>query len=1669
MRRGFCGGLAIGLALGAVLMGAIASRASVETSSVLSTMRSATKTPLQETPRLNLSRLRLPFIANQGQVDPHVSFYAHTFGAAVFVTEDGKIVYGWSRDMSREKPRQGTDEAFRLKPVASSGVDLWAGEGIERKAVFVRESFLGARSHRPRGEDPSPTEVNYFRGKDPSTWQREVPTYQTVDLQEIYEGIGLKLRVRGDTVEKIFSVKPGADPRTIRVKVEGVRRLTISEEGALGVETDLGMVWLTKPVAYQEIDGQRAEVPAEYRLEAGDAGGDQSVPGAMNLQTEDESFGCVYAFHVGAYDTTKELIIDPLVASTILGGSGQDSGVAVAVGPSGQIYVMGETDGPYGPSYVNFPVTPGSYDQSFNGSIDCFVSKLSPDLSTLEASTLLGGNGADSCRGLAIDPQGNVYVTGPTSSSDFPTTPNAYLKTYERNDGFIAKLNPSLSQLLASTYIRVTNAYWSYEGFARLAIDKQGNVYAVGHIDNAGTLPPGGYKTTAKSIDLFIVKMSSDLSSLLASTFLGGDKVREYSENSGIAIDASGNVFVAGTTDWVSASDDSGNTIYANDFPVTPNAYMNIYGTDTTGCKPSFVAKLSSDLSTLLAATYLGGPGTSECGSTISRGYTFIQGIAVDPSGHVYVTGFTDTKGFPTTEGAFQRRFLDEDYVYGVTQGFISQFDNSLSSLLASTFIGGDWTGGIYGNDWPAAIVLDEEGHVYITGNTTAINFPVTPNAYATQRTGWQDGFVSKLDGNLSRLIYSTYLGGGDAEYSADTLLGIAVNSTGEMIVTGYTFFHYLPFYPLTPDAYDTTPNGEWYTRDVVVSILKEPKELTVQLLGEVNVSPGAETTFALKYQNSKEETAENVVLVFVVPQSYRYLRSSNGGIYNDTLDSQQVFWRLGNLEPEQGGEVSVTVQVPWGFPNTEVPVSAYIAASNAPIPNVDLYYYLNLEIPNIVTRNELTSPEVDALLSSNAQMRSLLEHVQNKGYMFFSEALETFYDNGMHLLTLFLLGPDVSSFAMLIDDGARTFIVEHEGYLRKVYDQSGGYQYDLETGSFSSWGNWAVPGSLTEALCQFNCTSQKVPDWVLKHTVEIYRDLKKIQSCAICAKTSDKYACAKCANVFLQMYKKIPGVSETIDTVKCLEECLTNPDKYVCTEDKRECTQNIFGWLGGFYTIATYKCNTTTGTLSPVPQYTNCAYGDDCIDGHCPPKACNNKYQCAKKKQNVRAAHDPNAKSLDVAGNVLPGQRLTYTIEYENVGTGTAYEVFILDKLDENLDASTLQIENGGTYTASGRLLSWEIGTLPPCTASEPDVCKGSVTFHINVKKGLPSGTEITNFAEVHFPSANEVTPTNAVVSVVNSLAADPKTVETLSQAPVSIVLSGRDSGNQPLSFQISRAPMYGELSGTPPKVTYTSMSGFSGQDDFEYTVSNGKVVSEPARVVIQVSPNPADTTPPEVVSTNPRNNASNVPVLTTPLFTNPPVYPPSISVVFSEPIDGNTVTSKTFFVEGLQGTVSYDEASRTGIFFPSVPLEPSTTYVVRVTTGVRDKVGNAMAFEYTWRFSTASEQNIEVYLPDNRDDLPFGTQQVKTISQDQVINVSNTGSAGLSISKVTLSGADKDQFTITTDQCSGNVLEQNESCILKVAFKPTTMGRKRAVLSIESNDPDMGVSSVILSGVGI
>ncbi len=379
-------------------------------------------------------------------------------------------------------------------------------------------------------------------------------------------------------------------------------------------------------------------------------------------------------------------------------------------------------------------------------------------------SSYLGGTGNDYCRDVTIDADGNIYLTGYVTSSDFPVK-NAYDSTYNGgspsgHDVFVTKIAAGGDSILFSTYIG--GATGDERGFS-IVVDNTGDAYIAGVTVSTDfpTVNPV-QSANAGGKDAFICKLSSTGETLLYSSYLGGSS-DDFA--SGVAIDSSGNVYLAGNT-------------ASSDFNISATPYDNTLD----GTEDAFLTKLDINASSILYSTYLGG----------TAGDAAVD-IAVDTFNNPYLVGYTSSNDFPTANA------YDNSYNGGPTYGdvFITCFDSSGASLVYSTYLGGT------SDDLGLAISLDSVNNAFVTGYTLSneASFPLV-NAYDSTLGGSYDAFVTKIDPTGSTLLFSTFLGG---QYG-DLGTGIAADQYGEVGVTGCTNSDDFPVF----FAYDSTYNGSW-------------------------------------------------------------------------------------------------------------------------------------------------------------------------------------------------------------------------------------------------------------------------------------------------------------------------------------------------------------------------------------------------------------------------------------------------------------------------------------------------------------------------------------------------------------------------------------------------------------------------------------------------------------------------------------------------------------------------------------------------------------------------------------------------------------------------------------------------------------------------------------------
>jgi hypothetical protein len=657
-------------------------------------------------------RLPLYFIENRGQADRRVQYYVKGGGGTTFFTKDevvlalpGKnpssfpLAKGVRSDALKGLP-SAADPTAKAGPPAPQDVHQQPKTAKQQPSV-VRLKPVGLKKGvKLAGLHQTGHRVNYFRGKDPKKWRTDIPTYEAVVYENAYAGIDLKFYGQGRHLEYDIVVKPGADPNQVKFAYQGVQKLEVTPAGDLAlVLPDGGRLLQKKPVAYQEIAGQRLPVEGKYRL---------SRRGAQ----------VTCGFALAAYNKTRPLVIDPeLVFSTYLGGSESDAALALAVDQESNVYIGGNTISD------NFPLSPPPEQPisgyvGLTGKTDAFVTKINPSGTALIYSTYLGGDRDDVIGGIAVDGAGVAYVAGGTFSANFPTV-NALQKNLQPwgQDGFVAKINAQGNALLYSTYLGT-----GYDDEARaIAVDTSGNAYVTGRTGSGGfpsttPPPPPPLLPWRGSTDAFVTKISPDGSAILFTAYLGGGNT-DIGE--GIAF-SNGYVYIVGQTS-------SANFPLKNQF--------SIY----KGLGDGFVIKMPADgqaFENWVYSSYLGG-----------SGFDAATAVAADAAGAAYITGKTNSTDFPNNGAAYPA-------LKGFTDAFVTKIAPG-GSIAWSTYLGGTEASGFEAGYGIA--VENVRGSVYVTGINESADFPVRDPLYTWKKLG--DAFVTRFDFS-GKLLFSTYFGG---------------------------------------------------------------------------------------------------------------------------------------------------------------------------------------------------------------------------------------------------------------------------------------------------------------------------------------------------------------------------------------------------------------------------------------------------------------------------------------------------------------------------------------------------------------------------------------------------------------------------------------------------------------------------------------------------------------------------------------------------------------------------------------------------------------------------------------------------------------------------------------------------------------------------------------------
>ncbi|MEK6301246.1 MAG: SBBP repeat-containing protein [Acidobacteriota bacterium] len=627
--------------------------------------------------RLNEDFARIPmcFEANQGQAPESAQFVSASAGRRLLLN-----------------PIEATLE---LRQSNSAGP--------EDLRMHLVNADPAAQIH---GLDLLPTRAHYFIGNNRDDWHTNIPTFARVICEKVYPGVDLIYYGNQRQLEYDFVVAPGADPDRIKLRFEGAQKTVLDPEGNLIVLAGGTEVRHEKPVAYQEADGERSEVPVAFSLFADGSAG----------------------FELGAYDPSRELVIDPvLVFSTYLGGSEADVGRGIFVDSGGNAYVLGDSRSP---DFTN--------DTADGANANIFIGKFTPGGGAF-AYAFFGGPKDEVATGLAIDAAGNAYISGSTQSENFAAPGSINPVLLGASDAFVAKLNPASGAFFYLTLVGGSGD----ESAVSIAIDAPGNAYISGKTTStdfptANAIQPsyGGGDS-----DAFISKISLDGKSLVYSTYLGGTGTENLAGRCGVAVDSAGNAYVAGDTQ-------------SGDFPLSNALRSSKSGSASS--LDAYVSKIDPTGSAFVYSTYFGGDEDD-----------FGFGIAADSSGSAYIAGRTKSTSFT---GSSSTRPL-----VGTADAFVSKLNAAGSTVSYLTFIGA-----ANGDESANAIVVDASGNAYVAGS--AGNGLATVKSVQSYFTGGDDVLVARLS-STGTVNFSTYLGGSGDE----TGLAISVDPAGSIYVTGST------------------------------------------------------------------------------------------------------------------------------------------------------------------------------------------------------------------------------------------------------------------------------------------------------------------------------------------------------------------------------------------------------------------------------------------------------------------------------------------------------------------------------------------------------------------------------------------------------------------------------------------------------------------------------------------------------------------------------------------------------------------------------------------------------------------------------------------------------------------------------------------------------------------
>jgi len=776
-------------------------------------------------------KLPLSFEPNVGQTSGQVQWLARGPEYTLFLSGHDAVL-----------------ELSKAVPAAKSG------DSPKLDTTALRMNLLGANpTSSSTGEEPQTGKVNYFTGNNSAGWRRDISLYGRVHLHQVYPGVDLAYYGHQGQLEYDFIVAPGADASAIRLRFDGARP-QLAGNGDLVLPVNGNQVRFHQPVVYQTVHGERRLVDGAFRM-------------AKNGEV---------SFHLGRYDRSRQLVIDPTLAYTGTFGtaSENDTPSGMSVDAKGELIITGTTYD------LNFPATSGAYQTSCgpvsatdtqNGVFRCatgdqpgamssaYVMKLSADGTSLVYATYLHGlTGWEKGAAVQADASGNAVIIGQTASADFPLV-NA----------------PAIPQM------SLCQPAYPVGGGSPVQTCN-------GYFDGGGT------EWTIQGPSGFVSKLSADGSSLLYSAFLGFSGT-VYPQS--LALDSSGNMYILSQVDNADPNPNPSNSQEVL-YPTTSTAFQ----TGGAGDYEPALTVLSADGQTIMYSTIFGEtePVASGCGSCLNG--TVPSGVAVGQNGTVFIAGETAAGTLPVTAGTVQTScILAKPTECTDNAGYVAAFDitkSGAASLEWATYVSGPENPNTAVATQLNSIAVDSQNNVYLTGYTTDALFPVTTGAYATTcPLDTRDGanycdntvFVSKLNSTGTAYTWSTFLAPTQGAASNATSNGIALDSQGKVYVYGDSGDLIIPSVNPLPQYPDN-----WYQPYPFLSVLNPTG---TSLLFSSQVAPN------------------------------NYVTSMQNGL---ALDSNRNIYMVGNTQGGQTYAVGSTSLTSW--PTTQGTYSTAITGTG-PIP----------------------------------------------------------------------------------------------------------------------------------------------------------------------------------------------------------------------------------------------------------------------------------------------------------------------------------------------------------------------------------------------------------------------------------------------------------------------------------------------------------------------------------------------------------------------------------------------------------------------------------------------------------------------------------------------------------------------------------------------------------------